>query len=32
MDDAPVAQLVERRVEDPRVAGSIPAWGTKDTP
>ena len=27
-----VAQLVEQRTENPRVAGSIPAGGTKVTP
>ena len=29
---ASVAQLVEQRTENPRVAGSIPAGGTKVTP
>ena len=27
--DAQIAQLVEQRTENPRVAGSIPALGTK---
>ena len=27
--DAEVAQLVEQRTENPRVAGSIPALGTR---
>jgi hypothetical protein len=26
--DAQIAQLVEQRIENPRVAGSIPALGT----
>ena len=29
---AQIAQLVEQRIENPRVAGSIPALGTTNTP
>ena len=28
----PVAQLVEQRIENPRVSGSIPLQATKDSP
>jgi hypothetical protein len=30
--DAQIAQLVEQRIENPRVAGSIPALGTTTHP